>query len=144
MHTQFNAGLVFDLDGTVLDTMKHHWAAWDQTAKEHGINLSCEELLSLAGKPSSAIMQLLCEQQGLSNVDIPAAVRRKQELYVALAHETEPIHFVLDIANAAKSNGIPIAIATGGSKVQVTKAMQAAGLADFFDAVVTCDVGFVA
>ena len=35
-----------------------------------------------------------------------------------------------------------MAIATGGSRRQVTKAMAAAGLSDFFHAVVTCDASF--
>jgi hypothetical protein len=29
-------GAVFDLDGTILDTMHHHWEAWSQTAGEYG------------------------------------------------------------------------------------------------------------
>ena len=133
------SGLVFDLDGTVLDTMGHHWAAWDQTAQENGIKLSVEQLLGLAGKPSHAIMELLCEQQGLTHVDIPAAVKRKQDIYCDLAVTTKPIDVVFAVAKAAKAKGIPVAVATGGTKRQVSGSMQAAGVADFFDAVVTCD-----
>ena len=29
-------GAVFDLDGTILDTLQHHWEAWSQTAGEYG------------------------------------------------------------------------------------------------------------
>lgn len=128
------------MDGTVLDTMKHHWAAWKQTTEEFGLKLTCEEMLGLAGKPSRAIMELLCNQQNAQHIDIAEAVRRKQDLYCELAHETQPIPMIMDIAKAAKARGLPIAIATGGSKRQVTKAMAAAGISDFFDAVVTCDV----
>jgi beta-phosphoglucomutase-like phosphatase (HAD superfamily) len=119
--------------------MKHHWAAWDQTAREHGIALTAAELLSLAGKPSTAIMKLLCEQQGLT-IDIDKAVKRKADLYCELAVTTQPIEAVMAVARAAKTQGIPIAIATGGSKRQVTGSMAAAGISTFFDAVVTCDV----
>lgn len=130
---------MFDLDGTVLDTMSHHWAAWDKTAQENGIKLSVEELLGLAGKPSHAIMELLCEQQGLTHVDIPAAVKRKQDIYCELAVTTQPIDVVFAVAKAAKAKGLPVAVATGGSKRQVSGSMLAAGISDFFDAVVTCD-----
>lgn len=136
----WHIGLVFDLDGTILDTMQHHWDAWRQTAEEFGLKLSVEELLALAGKPSTAIMELLCSQQDAHHIDIPSAVKRKQDLYCELAHATEPIGVVLDIAKAAKARGLPVAVATGGSSRQVTKAMAAANLTDFFDAVVTCDV----
>lgn len=118
--------------------MKHHWAAWDQTAREHGISLKKKQLVSLAGKPSTSIMELLCEQQGL-DIDIQSAVKRKQDLYCELAVTTKPIDVVFAVAKAAKAQGLPIAIATGGSKRQVTGSMEAAGISSFFDAVVTCD-----
>jgi beta-phosphoglucomutase-like phosphatase (HAD superfamily) len=121
--------------------MPFHWAAWDQTARENGLELTLERLLSLAGKPSAAIMQLLCTEQGkLDVVDMEAAVRRKQELYVELAVASKPIEIVFNVAKAAKSRGLPVAVATGGTKKQVTASLTASGLSDFFDAVVTCDV----
>lgn len=133
------AGLVFDLDGTVLDTMGHHWAAWDTVAREHGIALTRGDLHSHAGKPSRRIMEELVATQGIADVDIPAAVSRKQDLYCALAASTQPIQCVFAVAQAAKAAGIPVAVATGGTRRQVTAAMAAAGVTDFFDALVTCD-----
>ena len=120
--------------------MSHHWAAWEQTAAENGIALTCAQLLSLAGKPSTAIMELLCEQQGLTHVDISAAVKRKQDLYCELATTTKCIEVVFQVAQVAKARGLPVAVATGGSRRQISGSMEAAGITDFFDAVVTCDV----
>lgn len=45
----------------------------------------------------------------------------------------------MEIARAAKARGLPCAIATGGSRRQVTLSLAAAGLATFFEAVVTAD-----
>ena len=85
-------------------------------------------------------MELLVDEQELQDhVDIPSAVTRKQDLYVELAHTTKPIDCVLAVAQEAKTRGLPIAVATGGTKKQVFPALQAAGLSDFFDAVVTAD-----
>lgn len=121
--------------------MPYHWAAWEQTTRELGIELSLERLLSLAGKPSHAIMELLCKEQGLKDsIDIPGAVKRKQDIYVSLAEASKPIDFVLNVAKIAKSRGIPVAVATGGSRRQVSTSLSASGLDSFFDAVVTCDV----
>lgn len=132
--------LVFDLDGTVLDTMAHHWAAWRQLSQEFNFSLTVDQLLSLAGKPSTAIMELLCEEQGLTNFDVQAAVQRKTELYVDLAGDTKVVECVMAIAHAGKAKGLPLAIATGGSRPQVTKALTAVNLLEgFFDAIVTCN-----
>ncbi len=133
------AGLVFDLDGTVLDTMGHHWTAWDQIARENGIKLTRGDLHSHAGKPSYRILEELISTQGITGVDIPATVTRKQDLYCSLATSTIVIDPVFAVCKAAKARGIPVAVATGGTRRQVTAAMAAAGVADFFDALVTCD-----
>jgi hypothetical protein len=46
--------------------MAHHWQAWRQLSQEFGFSLSVDQLLALAGKPSTAIMELLiAEQVGL-------------------------------------------------------------------------------
>ncbi|KAI3437755.1 hypothetical protein D9Q98_000203 [Chlorella vulgaris] len=137
-------GLVFDLDGTVLDTMAHHWQAWKQLSHEFGFSLTVDQLLALAGKPSVAIMELLVEQQGLTGFDIAAAVQRKTDLYVQLAGDTQVIQCVMAIAHAGKAKGLPVAIATGGSRPQVTKSLTAVGLLEgYFDAIVTAnDVTF--
>ncbi|KAI7835561.1 hypothetical protein COHA_010540 [Chlorella ohadii] len=133
-------GLVFDLDGTVLDTMRHHWDAWKQLSQEFGFSLTVEQLLGLAGKPSKEIMELLCSEQGLTHIDIPKAVERKTELYVELAGDTTVIPCVMAIAHAAKSKGMPIAIATGGNRAQVEKSLRAVDMLEgFFDAIVTCN-----
>lgn len=133
------AGLVFDLDGTVLDTMKHHWRAWKQVSEEYGFELTKEKLLSMAGMPSKAILQQLCAEQGISNIDVDGAAFRKQRLYVEFADNTCVIPMVFETAKKAKEKGIPVSIATGGTRMQVEKAMKSAGVDTFFDAVVTCD-----
>jgi beta-phosphoglucomutase family hydrolase len=135
-------GLVFDLDGTILDSMGHHWKAWEQVSKEYEFSLTKEKLLSMAGMPSTKIMSILCEEQGIdtNKFDMDAAALRKQGLYASFAEEgTTVIPFVMNLALEAKQLGIPMSIATGGSKLQVEKAMKSAQIHDFFDAVVTCD-----
>lgn len=45
------------------DTMPHHWKAWETLSHEFGFALTLPELLALAGKPSSAILEIICERQ---------------------------------------------------------------------------------
>ncbi len=129
---------VFDLDGTVLHTMHHHWQAWEQVSIEYNFELTKETLLSMAGTPSTAIMEQLAKEQGIT-LDTKAAALRKQLIYVSLAHETDVIPMVVETAKLAKERGLPIAVATGGTRLQVEKAMKAAMVDDLFDAVVTAD-----
>ena len=101
--------------------------------------------------------------QGL-DIDIERAVARKTELYVELAGDcrlgrqvfsrfwweltasancagdTQVIECVMEIARAGKAKGLPLAIATGGNRAQVTKSLSAVGLLHgYFDAIVTAN-----
>lgn len=132
-------GCVFDCDGTILHTMQHHWNAWKAVTKELGLHCTLDKLKALAGKPSTEIFKIISEEQRAGDVDITAATIRKTELYIELATDTVVIQSVMDIADAAKERGIPCAIATGGQRKSILVALEAAGLADYFDAIVTAD-----
>ena len=43
--------------------MGHHWQAWKQLSEEFNFHLTVDMLLALAGKPTPAILEYLCEQQ---------------------------------------------------------------------------------
>lgn len=42
-------GLVFDCDGTLLDSMQTHFEAWRHTCRHFGIKLSAQTMVALAG-----------------------------------------------------------------------------------------------
>jgi beta-phosphoglucomutase-like phosphatase (HAD superfamily) len=43
-------GLVFDCDGTLLDTMSSHWASWQAACEKFGLLMTSEDFLGFAGK----------------------------------------------------------------------------------------------
>lgn len=130
---------VFDLDGTLLDTMTHHWTAWHTISRRYEFALTKTKLLSMAGMPSVSIMNTLMKEQNLE-FDAAAAALEKQKLYASLAEGgTKTIPQVMATAIEARKRGIPCAIATGGSRLQVEPAMKSSGVFDFFEVVVTCD-----
>lgn len=55
-------GLVFDCDGTVLDTMPQHWKAWDAATRKIGLELTPQKLQDLAGKPAREIFMILVDE----------------------------------------------------------------------------------
>ena len=55
------AGYIFDLDGTLVDTMQLHYAAWRDTLREFGLNQDLDEDLfySLGGVPAVNVAGIL-------------------------------------------------------------------------------------
>jgi beta-phosphoglucomutase-like phosphatase (HAD superfamily) len=74
-------GLIFDLDGTLADTMPTHFVAWSRSMAEHGLVLSEERFYALGGVPASEIIELLAKEQG-QVVDAVAIAEAKEALFM--------------------------------------------------------------
>ena len=105
--------LIFDCDGTLADTMPLHWIAWQQITSRHGLHFPEDRFYSLGGVPSRDILKMLAEEQGRS-FDHIAVAHEKEEAYLPLMAEVEPIHAVVEIAKEHHGK-IPMAVASGGT-----------------------------
>lgn len=56
-------GIVFDCDGTLLDTMTLHWQSWKEACAHFELPITLAWWLAQAGKPADEILRLLCEQE---------------------------------------------------------------------------------
>src|SRR5687768_1742962 len=89
--------LIFDCDGTLVDTMPAHYVAWCRALEPHGIVLSDAQFLALAGKSTVATVELLAREQNVS-CDAAAVARAKDDLYRRGEHNAPPIEVVAAIA----------------------------------------------
>jgi HAD superfamily hydrolase (TIGR01509 family) len=130
-------GYVFDLDGTLIDTMPLHFIAWSEAMKRAGLPVPLSEDLfySLGGVPTRRVAELFGEHYKMPlNADAVSHV--KELLYLERIAQVERIEAVVAFArNAAKTK--PVAIATGGQPEIAIPAIRAAGLNDIFKVVIT-------
>ena len=130
-------GLIFDCDGTLVDSMPIHWICWHETFAAFGQTCPQEFLDNLKGVPTHRIVMHYNEQFGTS-LDVDAFTEQKENLAKKKLLEVKPIEAVADIvrANAGKR---PMAVASGGPYATVALSLKAVGLFDYFDAYVTAD-----
>jgi HAD superfamily hydrolase (TIGR01509 family) len=132
---------IFDLDGTLADTMPVHFGIWQVVARRHGLTFPEERFYALGGVPTSKIAAMLIAEAGLT-LDPAAVAAEKEREYVegllggALA--IAPIAPVIAIARARRDEG-PLAIASGSSRRLVTHTLDALGIAGWFGAVVAAE-----
>jgi beta-phosphoglucomutase family hydrolase len=129
--------LIFDCDGTLVDSMALHWRAWDIVCKRNGIKFSEERHYATGGIPSVKILQTLKEEQGL-DFDPAEVSRQKEEAYIPLMPEAKLIEPIASIARTARDH-IPMAVATGGRSKYIMPLLEGVGILDWFGAVVTAD-----
>jgi len=130
--------VIFDLDGTLVDSMPVHFMAWSEALAANGVprNVFPEDVFhAMGGRPTKDIV---CELNGEHNLTLDAETISlvKREAFISRIEEVEPNEEVLAFARSLDGK-MPMAIASGGSRVVVEKTLQALGLSDLFDEVVT-------
>jgi beta-phosphoglucomutase family hydrolase len=133
LHHKFD-GLIFDMDGTLADTMPTHFVAWSQSMAKYGIMLSEERFYALGGVPASKIIEMLAKEQGIV-IDAQAVADEKEELFLELLEDVQPIIPVKAIAQFHREH-IPMAIATGSPTWVAEKILKTLGIREWFGAVV--------
>lgn len=131
-------GLVFDCDGTLADTMPLHWRAWQIITQRHELHFPQDRFYALGGVPSREILKMLAEEQGRS-LDHIAIAHEKEETYLPLIIEAEPIHAVVEIAKA-NFGKISMAVASGGTQPIIIGVLEHLKIRHLFAAVVTSEM----
>lgn len=132
-------GLIFDLDGTLVNTMPYHFQAWQLAAKDYGMEMTRDFLSSVMGGAAIVIAEKFIEFQGKTGAIEPRKIiERKGHYYKQLVHKVTPIDEVLDIVK--KYYGvIPMAIGTGGGRSSVLLSLEQTDVGKYFDIIVTSE-----
>lgn len=130
-------GLIFDCDGTIVDTMPVHFHAWQEALAAHDIGFDEEHFYQLAGMPTPKIANMLASEHGKPSVG-PDIAQRKEAAYLRRLAEIQVIRPVVDIVRRYQGER-PMAVASGGMRRVVEAQLVAAGLAQYFPVVVCAD-----
>jgi HAD superfamily hydrolase (TIGR01509 family) len=138
--TEPKHGFIFDLDGTLVDTMPSHFVAWTEIARRHGLQFPEARFYSLGGVPTAKIAAMLIAEAGLTLDPAAIALEKEQMYYGSLAAGAgiQPIAAVIEIARRRRAEG-PLAIASGSVRRLVVRTLEALGISDWFTAVVTAE-----
>jgi beta-phosphoglucomutase-like phosphatase (HAD superfamily) len=133
-------GLLFDCDGTLVDTMPLHWQAWLETLREFGVEISQEFIAAYRGATVTDIVAAVSRATGKS-IDVAAFVPRKQGRFRELLPGVQEIALVADVVRAHHTR-LPMAIVSGGCRRNVLASLEATGLMRYFPVVLTSDDPF--
>ena len=127
------AGYIFDLDGTLVDTMPLHYRAWDAAMRKVGLRAPLDEELfySLGGVPTRRVAELIAAHYGLT-IDAHAVFDHKESLFVELQKDAKLIEPVVEFARRVSLTH-PVAVASGGPRMIVRGMLELTGLAPLFN-----------
>ena len=131
-------GLIFDLDGTLINSMPYHALAWKQVAYEHGFDIDVNDIYAMGGSASRDIAAFY-KNKGEPVGDIDEYVKRKIAIFQENIPKIEVFQKIFNELKEAKSLGIRIAIGTGTRTANATRILKEKDLFDYIDALVTAD-----
>lgn len=140
MHFNLPAGdydaLIFDCDGTLVDSMPLHHRAWCSAFSEHGARFEFDWALfmSRAGMGLRETVVELNTQFG-ETLDPERVVMAQRRHYERLLPELQPITSVVALAQRFAATH-RLSVASGGEKAHVLRALTQVGVRELFSHVV--------
>ncbi len=130
------AAFIFDIDGTIIDSMPFHARSWDIFVERHGVAPVSEVFFhNTAGRTAVEVMRAIFGT--ISDADAHAFVLEKEAIYRELfASEFREIRGFAEFARAARAAGLKLACATAGDLDNIAFALAHLAMTDFFDAAV--------
>jgi beta-phosphoglucomutase len=132
-------GIIFDLDGVIVDTAKYHYLAWKKLANQLGFEFTEEQNELFKGVSRKRCLDILLEMGNLSATqeqkDVWMIEKNNDYLaYIEKMDDSEILPDVPKILTLLKENAIPIAL--GSASKNALPILQKVGLAHFFDVIV--------
>jgi beta-phosphoglucomutase len=135
LHLTPGLGLIFDLDGVIIDSMPFHRKAWQRYLEVTGIGTG-DSLDFMHGQRNEEIVRGLLGPEADSETVI-AHGAAKEQMYRDMLRERLDEHLVAGIADwLAHVSGAPIALATNAERANVDFVLDGGGLRRYFDAIV--------
>lgn len=128
-------GLIFDMDGTLIDTMPSHLDAWNLTAQHFGFPFDREWMNSLGGMPSPKITLEVNKKFGLS-LDAAKVAGFKMARFAEIEDKGKPITLTVDLVKQWYGKK-PMAVGTGSQRVSAVTLLEDNQLLGYFEAVVS-------
>ena len=132
-------GIIFDLDGVIVDTAKYHYLAWKKLANQLGFEFTEEQNELFKGVSRKRCLDILLEMGNLSATqeqkDVWMIEKNNDYLaYIEKMDDSEILPDVPKILTLLKENAIPIAL--GSASKNALPILEKVGLAHFFDVIV--------
>ncbi|MDQ6917949.1 MAG: HAD family hydrolase [Candidatus Dormibacteraeota bacterium] len=124
--------MLFDLDGTLLDSVYQHVLAWREALEAEGIQLAVWRIHRRIGMSGGLFVKALTRETGreLTREDAERLKRLHADAYRRRLDQVRPLPGARDLLQALTNLGVPWAIATSGSDATARPSLEALAIPD--------------
>jgi beta-phosphoglucomutase len=138
-HAKGIAGVVFDMDGVLVDAKSWHKDAFDKALESIGLTIADADHATLFdGLPTRKKLELLTAREGLPEGIHPHLERLKQAHTIRIAaQKLTPNLEHIRVMRSLKSDGFRLGLATNSIRMTAMLFMDLAGLTKYFDSILS-------
>jgi beta-phosphoglucomutase family hydrolase len=128
------AALIFDMDGTILDTEPTHRRAWQQVLSKHGLQANEAQMIALNGAPTWSIARFIIENNQ-SDIDPHVLAAEKTALFKEILFDSVKPLPLIEVAKYYLGRK-PMAVGTGSEHGVADMLLRHLGLDHLFSVIV--------
>lgn len=124
--------LIFDLDGTLVDTVYAHIFAWQRAFDEAGMAIDGWRIHRRIGMSGGLFTRGVARELGrdLRAEEAEALQRRHGELFIQLLSERRALPGAVELLRFLRGNNITFGIATSGRRPEIDASLDVLGIGD--------------
>ena len=124
--------LIFDLDGTLVDTVYAHVFAWQRALAEEGMPIDGWRIHRRIGMSGGLFTRAVAREVGreLSPEETEAIQRRHSEIFAGFLPDRRPLPGAVKLLADMRARGIVHGIATSGGRPDIDPSLEALGIPD--------------
>lgn len=126
-------GILFDIDGTLLDSNDAHAHAWVDTFKEFNFEIGFETVRRAIGMGSDNLLPTVAGIESESKQGKSLAKRRGEVFNEKYLDAIKPFPQTRELVKALKDSGFKLVVATSASEEDLKALLKRANVEDLFD-----------
>ena len=132
-------GIIFDMDGVLINSEPFHYQVWKEALKKRGINLDYEIYKPCIGSTVQVLMQILHEHYGVDKKDdsLPLEVKNLKQEMIEKQGYPPLIPYVKDMLERFHEAGYQMAVASSSPQEYIENVTSYWGISPYFQVLVS-------
>jgi HAD superfamily hydrolase (TIGR01509 family) len=138
-HPTTARGVIFDVDGTLVNSNEGHARAWHRALREHGFEVPLVTVQNAIGMGSDKLLPAVADVEADSALGKAISERHGELFRTQFLARIEPFGQTRELLSALRGRGIQLAVASSATKAELDALLRIARVEDLLEGVTSAN-----